>query len=88
MSIHFFQMLAIVSGAILTFSALLYAAWRFFRRIVYIADAVEQLHPGAGGKSIADKVNGISIKMDRLEERMARVEHKVELSNNHNGGST
>lgn len=88
MTIHFFQMVAIVCGAILTFSALMYGAWKFIRTIVFIAEAVQQLHPDAGGRSITDKVNVINIKMDRLEERMARVEHKVELSsNNHNGGS-
>lgn len=80
MALSFFQALAVISGSIVAFSTLVYGAWRIFKRLVYITDAVQQLHPGdlTNGRSVADKVNGIDYKLNRLEERMVRVERKVD----------
>lgn len=77
MSLYFFQVVAIISGAFVAFGGLLYGLWRLIRKIVYIADAVQQLHPGSG-KSVADKIDSINFKVSRLEERIARLERKFE----------
>lgn len=80
MNLQFFQMLAVISGSIVAFGTAVYGVWKIFRRLVYITDAVQQLHPGdlTNGRSVADKVNTMGIQMNRLEERMVRVERKVD----------
>lgn len=47
--------------------------WWMVRKIVRIADAVEQLKPNGGG-SIADKVTHISKSVDELNKRVSQLE--------------
>ncbi len=47
--------------------------WWVIRKIVKIAEAVEQLKPN-GGKTISDKVNYITKSVDTLNDRVGKLE--------------
>ncbi|MEV2277883.1 hypothetical protein AB0I72_20085 [Nocardiopsis sp. NPDC049922] len=56
------------AGALLTIGALIRAAWRANRRIVRIANAVDELVPN-GGNSIKDQVTRIEGQITTLTKR-------------------
>lgn len=66
-----------ISASLAAIGGVVVGLWWVIRKIVRIADAVEQLKPN-GGKSISDKVNHISTSMDSLSTNVAGLSDRVD----------
>lgn len=75
MTWQIFWMVAEYLGYIAGVVSFMTVAWKFWRKVVHIADVVEQLTPN-GGSSIFDKVNETHALVLKLDQRVTRLENK------------
>lgn len=73
MTVELIKTVGAIAASLIAIGSLVAGLWWITRKIVHIAEAVEQLKPN-GGKTISDKVNHISITVDALNERVAKLE--------------
>lgn len=73
MTIELIKTFGAIAASIIAVGSLLASFWWIVRKIVKIAEAVEQLKPN-GGKTISDKVNYITKSVDTLNERVGKLE--------------
>lgn len=73
MLIEWIKTAGAICAALAAIGGVFVGFWWVIRKIVNIADAVEQLKPN-GGKTISDKVNHISKTVDTLNDRVGKLE--------------
>lgn len=73
MTIELIKTFGAIAASLIAIGSLITGLWWLVRKIVKIAEAVEQLKPN-GGKTISDKVNYITKSVDTLNERVGKLE--------------
>lgn len=73
MTIDLIKTFGAIAASLIAIGSLITGLWWLVRKIVKIAEAVEQLKPN-GGKTISDKVNYITKSVDTLNDRVGKLE--------------